>query len=399
MDDQLLSVPPWRRWVILFTLCWMPLPMNFAVASILAAAPEVAADFSVSTTTISTANAGVFAAMTISPLIWFPIGSLVGRRTTYLTAACLLCLCSIGAALAPTLAAFISIWIVGGTTGIVFLVSGQTIVADIFEPIVRGRAVGLFMGSHVSAQMIAPLTGGILATYTTWRAIYGLQAGMTLIGLILAFFYVPNDIPKPSHSRSEPGSKARFGTMIKLFSPCPVFKILRYPDILLSNISCGLLSFNIYGILSAVRFAISERFDFSSPQSSSLFLLAPGTGFVFGSILGGMFSDHTVKRYIVKREGVRLPRDRLRAGLITMLLILPGGNLVLGWSLQEKVGGMTLPAAGTFAAGFGLMASFSSLNTYAAAAIAATLSGVMVLGVITYKPSSEAASDSDRSIA
>lgn len=33
------------------------------------------------------------------------------------------------------------------------------------------------------------------------------------------------------------------------------------------------------------------------------------------------------------------------------------------------------------------------------AAIAATLSGVMVLGVITYKPSSEAASDSDRSIA
>ncbi|KAH7463469.1 hypothetical protein FOMA001_g18158 [Fusarium oxysporum f. sp. matthiolae] len=107
--------------------------MNFAVASILAAAPEVAADFSVQTTTISIANAGVLAAMAISPLIWFLVGSLMGRRKTYLIAVCLLCLCSVGTALAPTVAVFISIWVIGGTTGIVFLVSGQTIIADVFE--------------------------------------------------------------------------------------------------------------------------------------------------------------------------------------------------------------------------------------------------------------------------
>lgn len=170
MDEQVLSVAPWRRWVILFTVSWMPLLVNFSVASILAAAPEVAADFSVPTTTISTANAGVLTAMAVSSLIWFPIESLVGRRRTYLAAACLLCLCSIGAAVVPTIASFISIWVIGGTTGVVFLVSGQTVLADIFEPVsyllpipkglfifpktVRGTAVGLFMGSHVSAQMI-----------------------------------------------------------------------------------------------------------------------------------------------------------------------------------------------------------------------------------------------------
>lgn len=119
-------------------------------------------------------------------------------------------------------------------------------------------------------------------------------------------------------------------------------------------------------MLSAVRFAISERFDLSSPQISSLFYLAPGSGFVLGSIIGGLLSDMTVKRYIVTRGGLRLPRDRLRAGLVNMLLVLPGGNLAFGWSLQEKVGGMALPAVSAFAAGFGLMASFSSLNTYAA---------------------------------
>ncbi|KAH6989859.1 major facilitator superfamily domain-containing protein [Ilyonectria destructans] len=379
MDDQVLSVAPWRRWVILFTVSWMPLPVNFSVASVLAAAPEVAADFSVPTTTISTANAGVIAAMAFSPLIWFPIGSLVGRRRSYLAAACLLCLCSIGAAVVPTIAGFIPIWVIGGTTGIVFLVSGQTVLADIFEPTVRGRAVGLFMGSHVSAQMIAPLTGGILATYTTWRAIYGLQAGMALLGLILACYNIPNDTPKPSSDVTEQVPKTSFRTILKLFSPLPVFQILKYPEVLLSNICCGLLSFNLYGMLSAVRFAISRRFDFSSPQASSLFYLAPGTGFVLGSIIGGILSDVTVKRYIMKRGGLRLPRDRLRAGLINMLLILPGGNLVFGWSLEERVGGMVLPAAGAFVAGFSLMASFSSLNTYAAGKYIQRLPGLVHL--------------------
>jgi MFS family permease len=135
MEESVLPVAPLRRWMILFTVSWMPLPMNFSVASILAAAPEVAASYSVETTTISITNAGVLGAMAISPFIWFPIGTLVGRRTTYLVAACLLCLCSIGAALAPTVAVFISIWVIGGTTGIVFLVSGQTIIADVFEPV------------------------------------------------------------------------------------------------------------------------------------------------------------------------------------------------------------------------------------------------------------------------
>ncbi|UZP43488.1 hypothetical protein NXS19_011300 [Fusarium pseudograminearum] len=190
------------------------------------------------------------------------------------------------------------------------------------------------MGSHVSAQII----GGIVVTYTTWRAIYGLQAGMTLLGLILACYYLPQDTEKSSSNVSKHNFR---------------------------NVCCGLLSFNLYRMLIAIRFAINERFNFPSPLASSLFYLVPGTGFVLGSIIGCILSDVTVKRYVLKRNGFRLSRDRLRAGLINMLVI-PLGNLAFRWSLGEEVGGMALPAAGAFCAGFILMASFSSLNTYAA---------------------------------
>lgn len=139
-DKPTIHLPGWRRWVALFTVCWMTLPMNFATSSVLAAAPEVAAEFSIPATTISIANAGVFLAMAASPLIWVPIARLLGRRTAYLSAACVLCLCSVGSALAPNMATFTAIWVIGGTIGVVFLVYGQTILSDLFEPVRSSRS-------------------------------------------------------------------------------------------------------------------------------------------------------------------------------------------------------------------------------------------------------------------
>lgn len=99
---------------------------------------------------------------------------------------------------------------------------------------------------------------------------------------------------------------------------------------------------------------------------SGLFYLSPGIGFLIGSVLGGKLSDRAVRKWIRKRNGVRLPQDRLNSGLITLVLVLPAGTLVYGWTLQEKVGGMPVPIIAAFFAGVGLLGSFNGLNTYAA---------------------------------
>lgn len=134
IDDDAAEIPSWRKWIILFVVCWMPLPMTFWSTAIMPATEEVATAFGVPTTSINTANAGVFVAMAMSGLIWLPISTIIGRRTTYLVANVVLCSCSIGVALSPNLACFATLWIIGGTTGPFFLVAGQTILADIFEP-------------------------------------------------------------------------------------------------------------------------------------------------------------------------------------------------------------------------------------------------------------------------
>ncbi|KAF4991460.1 hypothetical protein FDECE_14030 [Fusarium decemcellulare] len=366
IDDEVADIPSWRKWIILFVVCWMPLPMTFWSTAIMPATIEVASDLGIKATTINTVNAGVFVAQALSGLIWLPISTILGRRSTYLVANIVLCLCSIGCAVAPNLAGFSALWILGGTTGPFFLVAGQTILADIFEPTVRGAAVGIFLGCCVSANTIAPLIGSIIATFTSWRVIYGVEAGMSVFGLVLAFFFIPSSSEVGNPKTAEATVPKTRRAIIQAFNPMHVFRQFAYPRVLLANLTCGLLGFNQYGILSSVRRVINPRFNLDSPLQSGLFYLAPGAGFLIGSIIGGKVSDITVKRYMRKRNGQRLPEDRLNSSLPWILIVLPLGTLLYGWSVKKEIGGLALPIISAFVQGVGLMASFSGLNTYAA---------------------------------
>jgi hypothetical protein len=133
----------------------------------------------------------------------------------------------------------------------------------------------------------------------------------------------------------------------------------------LKDLSCGLLGWSQYSLLTAPRYLINPRFHLETPLVSGLFYIAPGLGFLAGTICGGKFADITVKRRI-RARGYRLPQDRLNSGLVAFFFILPMGSLVYGWGLQEEVGGLALPIISIFVAGFGLMAAFSSVNTYCA---------------------------------
>lgn len=166
VDDVVMDMPTWRKWVTLFVVCWMALPVTFSGSSILSATNEVAADFGVPTHSITTANAGVFVAMAMSALIWLPASNILGRRTTYLLANSLLTLCSVGSALSNNLACFTSIWVIGGTTGPFFLVAGQTILADIFEPV--STCPGLLLLPSMSDFFRRQLV--VLRLVSSWEA-------------------------------------------------------------------------------------------------------------------------------------------------------------------------------------------------------------------------------------
>lgn len=131
------------------------------------------------------------------------------------------------------------------------------------------------------------------------------------------------------------------------------------------DLACGFLAWSQYSLLAAIGHLINPRFHLTSALVSGLFYLAPGGGFLIGSMLGGKWSDITmIKR--TKKRGERLPQDRLHSGMLAFFFIMPAASLIYGWCLDFNVGGLAVPIVAAFFTGFGLMAAFSSLNTYCA---------------------------------
>ncbi|PYH61977.1 putative MFS transporter [Aspergillus niger CBS 101883] len=342
----------------------MTLAVTFNSTSLLPATPEIATRFNTTEEILNVINAGVLLAMGFSSLIWGPMSRLVGRRISYNIAVLVLCGCSAGTAAAINLQMFTAFRVLGGLTGTSFMVMGQTILADIYEPVVRGTAVGFFMHANNS---IGPCFGGIIVTFASWRIIFWVQVAMTGFGLILSLIFVP-EIPSAdakiitttTTTTTTPTTKETILRILRAFNPVHIIQ---------KDLTCGFLSTFQYAILTSARSIFNPRFHLTTALVSGLFYLAPGAGFLVGSVLGGRLSDRTVRKYIIKRDGVRLPQDRLNSGLGTLFFVLPAAALVYGWTLQEEKGGMVVPIIAAFFGGVGLMGTFNGLNTYAAEAL------------------------------
>ncbi|SCV50484.1 related to MFS transporter [Fusarium fujikuroi] len=367
-----------RKYLILFIVSWNCLIVTFSSTSLLVATPEIASDLKTTTEIINATNAGVLVAMGCSSMIWSPLAELIGRRHSYNAALLFMLATSIGTAVATNLPGFTALRVLSGLTGTYFMVTGQTIIADIYEPLVRGRAVGFMQVGSVAGSAIGPCISGIIITFSHWRSIYWLQSSMAGLGLILSFYFIPNieSEVEQLHGKLSASERTLLG-VLKRFNPSKILKQFLRPQVFLADLTCGFLAISQYGLLTCVRHVITPRYHIATPLISGLFYIAPGMGFVVGSVLGGRMSDHAVKRYIAKRKGSRLPKDRLNSGLVYLLAVLPISLLIYGWSLEKKFGGLALPIVMAFWIGVGLMGAWNGLNTYTAEVFPAERSEVV----------------------
>lgn len=151
------GIANWRRYMILFIVSWNCLVIVATSTSVLVAAPEVSKDFHTTPTIINITNSGVLLAMGISSMVWVPLGDWFTRRISYSAATAVMFISSIGTAVAHNFATFTATRLLTGLTGTYFMVAGQTIIADCFGPLVRGRAVG--------CMMVGSVAGGALGMF------------------------------------------------------------------------------------------------------------------------------------------------------------------------------------------------------------------------------------------
>lgn len=149
-----------------------------------------------------------------------------------------------------------------------------------------------------------------------------------------------------------------------MVNPVRVLRLFVYPNLVAASLASSAVIWNMYGLLTPIRYVLNPRFHLTTPMQSGLFYLAPGCGYLVGTLIGGRYADYVVKSWIAKRGGVRVPEDRLRSALPFMGVIIPACLLVYGWGVEKEAGGIPLAVITLFIQGVAQLFCFPSLNTY-----------------------------------
>lgn len=251
-----------------------------------------------------------------------------------------------------------------------FLVIGPAVIGDLFQPTERATALSWFYTGALVGPTIGPLVGGIICTYTSWRVIFWLQTGLAGVGVIGPALLLKETLIVDKNSKkvilaSLPTVKEKAKYLARVTSPLrPIALLLKSRNLILVALASGALVWNQYSLLTPIRYVLNPRFHLTTPLQSGLFYLAPGTGFIVGTLGGGKWADFIQKRWIRKRGGERVAEDRLRSCLEFMGLVIPASMLIYGWSVDRAVGGIVLPVVFMFVQGVAQSFCFPCLNTY-----------------------------------
>jgi MFS family permease len=241
---------------------------------------------------------------------------------------------------------------------------GSTVIGDIYAPVERGTAYSFFSLGTLVGPAFGPFIAGLIVTYQSWRVIFYFQGALAAVGTLAIFFLLPETIhQKRSDELAGLTKLQKAGRICSWMNPIRVVTLLLRPNLLIVGLASSALTWNMYALLTPIRYVLNPAFNLTSPLQSGLFYLAPGFGYLFGALFGGRWADRVVKKNI-DRRGVRIPEDRLRSALTNLGLVTPACMLIYGWSIEKQFGGIALPVITMFIQGVAQLFCFPSLNTY-----------------------------------
>src|SRR5216684_4609932 len=185
-----------------------PISMYLLVPALPVLATTFGRGISVAQMTVSLYLVGI----ACSQIIMGPLSDRLGRRPVLLAGLGLMVAASVACIFAESLPQLIAarfLQALGGATGMVI---SRAIIRDLYSRERIGAMISLVIAVMMAAQMLSPLTGGLLETAFGWRAIfYCITAASLIIAVAIAFA-----LPETRRDRSDTGGfRGDVGSLFK----------------------------------------------------------------------------------------------------------------------------------------------------------------------------------------
>lgn len=284
----------------------------------LPALPTMAGDLSTNASMIQLSLTACLLGLALGQLIVGPLSDARGRRAPLIIAMIAYAVSSVLCVFAPSAIALNVLRFIQGLSGAAGIVLSRAIVRDMYSGTELTKFFSLLMLINGAAPILAPIFGGQLLRYVSWRGVFAVLCVIGVIMLLAVLLGLPETLPR---DRRQSGgwrdTRSTFG------------RLLRDRLFIGYCLSQGLISAAMFGYISGSSFVLQNIYQVSE-QTFSLIFAMNGVGIIIASQttgrLAGRISETVLLRFGLGMAAIAsvllLGGVLLDAGLAALLIPL-----------------------------------------------------------------------------
>jgi DHA1 family bicyclomycin/chloramphenicol resistance-like MFS transporter len=256
---------------------------------------QMAETFQTTSAKVGATLSAFFLGLALGQAVYGPVIDRYGRRWPLLIGIGVFSLASLGCILIQDIDLFIAVRLLQALGGCSGMIIGRAIVNDLFTPQEGARALSLRVSIMILAPIGAPMLGGLILSFASWRVIFGVVLAFSLCAGWLVWRYIPETLAPGKAQPIDARSVAR-----------AYLALCRRPKFIVPALVGGLGSSCLFAFITGSPFLLMNVFGVSEQQYSMLFGLN-----AFGIGVGAQLNRVCLRRWT--------PQQMLGAGLCIIL--------------------------------------------------------------------------------
>ncbi|MGW5745743.1 multidrug effflux MFS transporter [Amycolatopsis sp. NPDC003861] len=300
----------------------------------LPALPRMAADLHAADSTVQLTLSAFIVGLALGQLVLGPLSDALGRRRPLLAGLVLYVVGSVLCAVSPNAFLLVAARLVQSLGAAAGIVIARATVRDLFSGTAMTKFFSTLMLVSGLAPILAPLIGGQLLNWTSWRGVFVVLTAFGALLLAVVVFF----LPEPSAVRSP----LRLGQVMRTYGRLALDR--SFAGYALAS---GLLFASMFAYISGSSFALQGVYGLS-PQVYSVVFGANGVGIVLAGQLNGRLVGR-VRERVLLLSGLLLGVFGGAFVLASVLLKAPLAVLLVSLFLLVSSIGLVMPNASSLA--------------------------------------------------